>query len=95
LLEGHWAEDARGCADRSVTPFDTPEMARTVNWGVLGAANIATERVIPAMNEAPSATLLTVASRDEQKARAVAQVADRCPVHRTLNSEITFEYTQA
>ena len=48
-------------------------MTRTVNWGVLGAATIATERVIPAMNEAPSATLLAVASRDEQKARAVAQ----------------------
>jgi hypothetical protein len=32
--------------------------------GVLGAANIATERVISAMNEAPSATLLAVASRE-------------------------------
>ena len=38
-----------------LTPFDTPDMARTVNWGVLGAAIIATERVRPAMNEAPSA----------------------------------------
>ncbi len=48
-------------------------MARTVNWGVLGAANIATERVIPAMLEAPSVTLLGVASRDGQKARGVAE----------------------
>ena len=66
-------EGARRCADLHVTLSDTPGMARTVNWGVLGAANIATERVIPAMNEAPSATLLAVSSRDEQKARAVAQ----------------------
>jgi predicted dehydrogenase len=42
-----------------------------VNWRVLGAANIATERVIPAVNRALSAMLLAVASGDEQKARAV------------------------
>lgn len=47
-------------------------MARTVNWGVLGAAAIATERVLPAMNESESATLLGLASRGEAKARAVA-----------------------
>jgi predicted dehydrogenase len=48
-------------------------MARRVNCRVLGAANIATERVIPVMNRALSAMLLAVASGDEQKARAVAK----------------------
>jgi predicted dehydrogenase len=47
-------------------------MAQQVKWGVLGAASIAIQRVIPAMREAPSATLLALASRDEGKARAVA-----------------------
>ena len=47
------------------------------------------------MRQITTATRLAVASRDEQKARAVAQVADRCPVHRTLSSEIAFEYPQA
>jgi predicted dehydrogenase len=47
-------------------------MAQQVNWGVLGAASIAVQRVIPAMREAPSATFLALASRDESKARAVA-----------------------
>jgi predicted dehydrogenase len=48
-------------------------MKGTVNWGVLGAAAIATGRTIPALHAAPSATLLALASRDIDKARAVAQ----------------------
>ena len=32
-------------------------MAQQVKWGVLGAASIAVQRVMPAMREAPSATL--------------------------------------
>jgi predicted dehydrogenase len=47
-------------------------MAQQVKWGVLGAASIAVQRVIPAMREAPSATFLALASRDESKARAIA-----------------------
>lgn len=47
-------------------------MKQQVRWGVLGAASIAVQRVMPAMREAPSATLLALASRDESKARAVA-----------------------
>jgi hypothetical protein len=31
----------------------SPPGRTDVNWGVLGAANIATERVLPAMLEAP------------------------------------------
>jgi predicted dehydrogenase len=47
-------------------------MAQQIKWGVLGAASIAVQRVMPAMREAPSATLHALASRDEGKARAVA-----------------------
>ena len=39
-------------------------MKTTICWGVLGAAAIATGRSMPAMLEAPSATLLALASRD-------------------------------
>ncbi|MDM0014601.1 Gfo/Idh/MocA family oxidoreductase [Variovorax sp. J22P168] len=46
---------------------------KTVNWGVLGAAAIATGRTMPAMREAPSATLLGLASRDAAKGRATAE----------------------
>ena len=45
---------------------------KTVNWGVLGAASIATKRTMPAMHEAPSATLLALASRDLAKGKAAA-----------------------
>ena len=44
-----------------------------VRWGVLGTAAIATSRFIPAMKEAPAARLLAVASRDTEKAKAVAR----------------------
>lgn len=51
-------------------------MAQQVKWGVLGAASIAVQRVIPAMVEAPSAAFHALASRDEGKARAVAAKFD-------------------
>ncbi len=44
-----------------------------VNWGVLGAANIALVRTLPAMKDAPSARLLAIASRDLEKAKSAAQ----------------------
>lgn len=47
-------------------------MAQQIKWGVLGAASIAVQRMMPAMREAPSATLHALASRDEFKARDVA-----------------------
>jgi predicted dehydrogenase len=47
-------------------------MASTIRWGVLGAAAIATGRTMPAMQAAPSATLLALASRDLAKGRKVA-----------------------
>jgi len=48
-------------------------MTSTIRWGVLGAAAIATGRMMPALDEAPSATLLALASRDPAKGRRVAQ----------------------
>ena len=48
-------------------------MKKTMNWGVLGAAAIATGRTMPALLEAPSATLLALASRDLGKGRTVAR----------------------
>lgn len=47
-------------------------MKKTINWGVLGAAAIATKFSMPGINEAPSATLLALASRDIDKGRAAA-----------------------
>lgn len=44
-----------------------------VRWGVLGAAAIATSRFIPAMKGAGSARLVAIASRDANKAKAVAR----------------------
>jgi len=48
-------------------------MGPTVRWGVLGAAAIAVGRTMPALKEAPSATLLALASRDSAKGQAVAK----------------------
>src|SRR5262245_26429686 len=50
-------------------------MQGTVKWGVLGAAAIATSRIIPALHESAHATLLGLASRDAEKARATAHAA--------------------
>jgi predicted dehydrogenase len=53
----------------------------TIRWGVLGAAAIATGRTMPAMNEAPSATLFALASRDLAKGQALAQTLGIPRVH--------------
>jgi predicted dehydrogenase len=47
-------------------------MPSTIRWGVVGAAAIAVGRTMPALQEAPSATLLALASRDAAKGRRVA-----------------------
>ena len=54
---------------------------KTIRWGVLGAAAIATGRTMPAMNEAPSATLFALASRDLAKGQSVAQTLGIPRVH--------------
>lgn len=56
-------------------------MQKTVNWGVLGAANIARKFSMPGLKAAPSATLLALASRDLDKGRAVARELDIPKLH--------------
>jgi predicted dehydrogenase len=45
---------------------------RPVAWGILGAANIAVRRMIPAMQRNTRCRVVAIASRDERKARAAA-----------------------
>lgn len=47
-------------------------MPRKVRWGVLGVANIATAKVIPAMQQGEYCEVVGIASRDELKAREAA-----------------------
>jgi predicted dehydrogenase len=47
-------------------------MIDKVRWGVLGVANIATRKVIPAMQAGEWSTILGIASRDLEKAEAAA-----------------------
>jgi predicted dehydrogenase len=46
--------------------------AAPVRWGVLGAANIALKKVIPGMQKSELASVVAIASRDKEKARAAA-----------------------
>ena len=46
---------------------------RKVNWGVLGVAKIATEKVIPAMQASELCEISAIASRDLAKARAATE----------------------
>lgn len=46
--------------------------AQPLRWGILGAANIATEKVIPSMLTTDRARVVAIASRDLDKARAAA-----------------------
>ncbi len=45
---------------------------RKVNWGVLGAAKIAVEKVIPAMQRGVLSQVSAIASRNPERARSVA-----------------------
>lgn len=45
---------------------------RKVRWGVLGVANIATAKVIPAMQRGARSEVVAIASRDLEKARRAA-----------------------
>jgi predicted dehydrogenase len=47
-----------------------------LRWGVLGAANIAVQKVIPAMRATPRARVVAIASRDTEKARTAARSLD-------------------
>ena len=45
---------------------------RKIRWGVMGTANIGTEKVIPAMQQGEFCDMVGIASRDLMKARVVA-----------------------
>lgn len=47
-----------------------------IRWGILSTAKIAREHVIPALLDAENCTLAAIASRDEAKARALADRFD-------------------
>ncbi|MDQ3323570.1 MAG: Gfo/Idh/MocA family oxidoreductase [Acidobacteriota bacterium] len=47
-------------------------MAKKIRWGVLGAANIAVKKVIPAMQAGEYCTMTAIASRDSEKAKQIA-----------------------
>ncbi|MET0742193.1 MAG: Gfo/Idh/MocA family oxidoreductase [Microvirga sp.] len=48
-------------------------MTRSVRWGVLSAAKIAREQVIPALQQGAFSTVDAIASRDPERARKAAQ----------------------
>ena len=47
-------------------------MTKKVRWGILGTANIAVKKVIPAMQESHSCEIVAIASRVSEKAKKVA-----------------------
>jgi predicted dehydrogenase len=48
-------------------------MAKKVRWGVLGVANIATKKVIPAMQKGERSEIVAIASRSLERARQAAE----------------------
>jgi len=48
-------------------------MTEPLNWGILGAARIATSQVIPALQRGDRHRILAIASRDAEKAAAAAK----------------------
>lgn len=58
-------------------------MSDRVRWGVLGAAKIAVEKVVPAMQNCDHAEMVAIASRDEARAR---EAADRLHLPRAFGS---------
>ncbi|MCU1288522.1 MAG: oxidoreductase, Gfo/Idh/MocA family [Acidobacteria bacterium] len=47
-------------------------MVKKIRWGVLGAANIAIKKVIPAMRQGRYSEIIAIASRDAEKAKRAA-----------------------
>ncbi len=52
-----------------------------INWGILGTAKIAVNKVIPALQKSTLGTVAAIASRDAFKARAVASQLGIARVH--------------
>ncbi len=51
-------------------------MAKKIRWGVLGAAKIATTKVVPAMQQGEYSEISAIASRDLEKSRRTARELD-------------------
>ncbi|MBA4184246.1 MAG: Gfo/Idh/MocA family oxidoreductase [Acidobacteria bacterium] len=51
-------------------------MAKKIRWGVLGAAKIATTKVVPAIQQGEYSEISAIASRDLEKSRRAAQELD-------------------
>ena len=49
------------------------ESGKKIRWGILGAANIAVKKVIPAMQRGEQTTVTAIASRDAERARRAAE----------------------
>src|SRR5687768_4792073 len=47
-------------------------MSQKIRWGVLGAAKIARQKVIPAMQQGEYSEVVAIASRDAEKAKTTA-----------------------
>lgn len=47
-------------------------MSKQVSWGILSTANIGIKHVIPAILEAPQCRILAIGSRDQARARSIA-----------------------
>ncbi len=56
-------------------------MRDRIRWGVLGAAKIATRKVIPAMQRAASCEVRAIASRDPDRARETASALGLATAH--------------
>ena len=56
-------------------------MAERLRWGVLGAANIALKKVIPAIQASSNGRVVALASRDAEKGRAAAAPLNIDRVH--------------
>jgi predicted dehydrogenase len=54
-------------------PVPVVDELKPVRWGVLGAANIAVGKVIPAMQQSAHSPVVAIASRDLRKAQAAAE----------------------
>ena len=54
-------------------PTDLLHSGSAIRWGVLGVANIAMKKVIPAMMKSKETPIVAIASRDMERARAAAE----------------------
>ena len=58
---------------RMMTTTGASSSSDPVRWGVLGAADIALKKVIPAMRGSDRSRVVAIASRDKSKADAAAR----------------------